>query len=318
MKNKLQFSVIVPAFNAEKTIASSIESVLSQTVDDFEIIICNDASTDRTAKVVRSFSDKRIVVIENKLNLGEGKTRDRAISIARGNWLAVLDADDAWLPRRLEKLLAATESNSLQSQMIFDNIMICHDAPGGLVAWQPIRSKHAFKAFGSESVDVPFKNFIRSDRLLIKPIIPTSFVQKLRIRHSEKKFAADIEFFIRLIHAGLKLRYIPEALYLYRVTPGSATAAASSSVHLMRECIEECAEYGWNDPEVLDAFLYKIRSLRDNEALYALAAKMRSGNFAAAIRVVMNNPSILRILPRRLSRHLAYQTHRILHSGHSR
>lgn len=136
------------------------------------------------------------------------------------------------------------------------------------------------------------------------------------MKHSRRAFGEDAEFFIRLLHIGAQLRYVPEPLYLYRATPGSATAKAG--VHLMRECIEDCFELGWSDAEIRAAFLFKIESLRRNELLYAIAASLRKGNVWAAIAVLGRNPGLLRILPRRAAGHLAYRLHRAWRNGKGR
>jgi len=310
--NKPQVSVIVPAYNAGSMIGDTITSVLAQSFSNFELIICNDASTDDTVEVVHSFKDDRIRLIQNPINSGEGKTRDHAISVAKGQWLAVLDADDAWMPERLERLLGAVGNQ--RDCMIFDDIMTCHDTLQGLVPWRSLRGTNAFGAKGTAPREVKFEDFLRSDRLLIKPLISSQIVRESGVQHSQRRFGADSEFFIRLVHFGLKLIYLPEPMYLYRVTPGSATAVAGGA-HLMRDCIEECERFNWNEPSIREAFRWKISALRDNELLYKIAENIKDHDVFEAILVIFRNPRILRILPRRLSRHLTYQIHRWVHSG---
>ena len=95
--------MIMAAYNAGKTIDTAISSVLSQTYGNFELIVINDCSTDDTADKVRSFSDERIVLLENETNMGVSKTRHRGAAEAKGEWIAILDSDDAWEPDKLEK-----------------------------------------------------------------------------------------------------------------------------------------------------------------------------------------------------------------------
>lgn len=96
-------SVIMPAYNAEKYIAQAIESILGQTFDDFEFIIINDCSSDRTEEIILSYDDPRIVYLKNAQNLGVAKTLNRGLAIARGEYIARMDADDISMPERLEK-----------------------------------------------------------------------------------------------------------------------------------------------------------------------------------------------------------------------
>ena len=96
-------SVIIPAYNAEKYIGEAIESALNQTRPAKEIIVVDDASTDRTAEIARSFGE-RVKVLVNEVNSGPGHSRNAGVAASTGDYLAFLDADDKWLPVHLENL----------------------------------------------------------------------------------------------------------------------------------------------------------------------------------------------------------------------
>lgn len=97
------FSVVIPLYNKEKFIKHTIQSVLDQTFQDFEIIIVNDGSTDGSVEVVKQFEDERIHLIEQK-NAGVSAARNRGIQEAKYDLIAFLDADDEWLPNHLEEM----------------------------------------------------------------------------------------------------------------------------------------------------------------------------------------------------------------------
>ena len=97
-------SAIIPLYNKEHFVAKTIESVLSQTTNDFELIIVNDGSTDHSADIVASFSDPRIVFVEQQ-NGGVSSARNHGIRIAKGEFIAFLDADDTWHPEFMEQML---------------------------------------------------------------------------------------------------------------------------------------------------------------------------------------------------------------------
>ena len=122
-------SVIMPAYNAEKYIADAIKSVLQQTYPHFELIIVDDASQDRTVEIVCSFNDERIKLIRHATNQGPGGARNTAIEAAKGRWMAVLDADDQWLPHRLEKLVQAAQEAG-EGYFISDDLLICFEKIG--------------------------------------------------------------------------------------------------------------------------------------------------------------------------------------------
>lgn len=97
----IKFSVVIPLFNKEKSIKSTLKSVLEQTFTDFEVIIVNDGSTDNTLKVIQSFSDPRIRII-NKINGGVSSARNTGIENAKYDWISFIDGDDLWCKEYLE------------------------------------------------------------------------------------------------------------------------------------------------------------------------------------------------------------------------
>jgi glycosyltransferase involved in cell wall biosynthesis len=104
-------SVIVPAYNAARTIETTLRSVLDQTVDELELIVVDDGSTDHTPDVVRSVKDARLRLIQQP-NAGHASARNAGVNAASGRFVAVVDADDLWLPQKLERQLAVFASNS--------------------------------------------------------------------------------------------------------------------------------------------------------------------------------------------------------------
>ena len=96
-------SVLIPTYNAVGFIKNTLDAVLKQTFQDFEIVIIDDASTDETENIIRSFSDSRIRFFKNEKNLGITDTRNKLCSKALGEYIAVLDHDDICLPKRLEE-----------------------------------------------------------------------------------------------------------------------------------------------------------------------------------------------------------------------
>ncbi len=99
-------SIIMPSYNTGKFIAESVNSVLAQTYENWELIIVDDCSTDETDAVVSELDDDRIIYIKNEENSGAAVSRNRALREAKGKWIAFLDSDDLWEPTKLERQLA--------------------------------------------------------------------------------------------------------------------------------------------------------------------------------------------------------------------
>ena len=106
-------SIITPAYNAEKYIGSTIESVLSQTYQNWEMLIVDDCSHDNTVKVVEEYCniDTRIRLIKLSQNQGVAGARNTALSQAKGEYIAFLDSDDMWMPRKLDRQYHFMEEN---------------------------------------------------------------------------------------------------------------------------------------------------------------------------------------------------------------
>jgi len=103
-------SVIIPAFNAGGFIHRTIESILAQTYSDYEIIVVDDGSTDNTAEAVKSYGSKVNYIYQE--NSGQGAARNRGIAAAQGEWIALLDHDDEWLPEKLRLQMELLQRNT--------------------------------------------------------------------------------------------------------------------------------------------------------------------------------------------------------------
>ena len=97
----MKFSIIIPLYNKGKGILRSINSIINQSYNDFELIIVNDGSTDDSVQNVKIINDKRISIY-NQINSGPSAARNKGISLAKGDWILFLDADDELLPNALE------------------------------------------------------------------------------------------------------------------------------------------------------------------------------------------------------------------------
>lgn len=109
----INISVIIPIYNKESRIKYSIESVLSQTYENFELILINDGSTDQSGKIAKeySFIDKRIRYID-QINQGVSKARNKGIEIAKGKYITFLDADDEWDREFLKDMISSINGSN--------------------------------------------------------------------------------------------------------------------------------------------------------------------------------------------------------------
>jgi glycosyltransferase involved in cell wall biosynthesis len=216
-------SVIIPAYNAEKFIGETIVSVLKQSHSNLELIIINDGSKDNTLSILNHFaeSDKRIRLL-NKTNTGVSDTRNKGIELAKGEFIAFLDADDVWLENNLEKKVDLLSSNP-QLGFVYSNM---YQADKDLQN----------RTLAPEGKD----NNILEDLLMWNgEVIPgpcsNLVIRRKCIEHGIRfdprlTTIADQDFTVQLAHQ-FKGKLIPEPLWVYRILPGSM----SKSLQVMEE-----------------------------------------------------------------------------------
>lgn len=217
------FSIVIAAFQAEATISEALESALTQTYPALEIIVCDDGSTDRTADVLNSYGTSITVVRQD--NLGEAAAKNTAVRQARGDYVVVLDADDVFLPQRLEALAWLAMSRPDLDILVTDAVV---EADG-----MPLRrAYHAEWPFplSDQRAAILDRNFVlglcavRRERWLAAE----GFDPQLA-------YAADWDFWQRLILSGSRVGLVNEPLARYRLKVGTLS---SNRVHLVRARLE--------------------------------------------------------------------------------
>jgi len=110
----MNFSVLIPCYNAERWLEQTLTSVLAQTVPPLEVVIVNDGSTDRSLTIIENIRQLTSIpfVLVNTNRLGEGRVRYAGIDVTQGDWVAFLDADDWWEPNHLARIQAAMEGST--------------------------------------------------------------------------------------------------------------------------------------------------------------------------------------------------------------
>lgn len=223
-------TVIIPAFNAERDIASAIGSVRAGTETDVEILVADDASTDGTAACVAEIAaqDGQVRLISSAINAGPGAARNRALAEARGEWVAVLDADDSYHPGRLRSLIQLGQR--FRANVVSDNLLLCRDAPMCEEPMIPRSWLPEAKVLGvTEFVE---RNIVRRGQPRVsygfmKPIIRRSFLLEHGIRYEESRFAEDYILGLSMLLEGATWAVSPEPFYRYTVRSGSLTESHS-------------------------------------------------------------------------------------------
>lgn len=216
-------SVLMPVYNAERFLREAIDSILSQTFTDFELIIVNDGSTDKSEKIMREYSDPRIKYFKNEVNRGLIETRNTLINKAAGEYISFLDSDDVSVPDRLAIQTHFLDTNPDYAMCGSLGIMI--DGDGNRIKnmnlscnWEEIKSTLLFTStFIQSSIT------IRRNVLLENPY------------DGHFPVAEDYELWSRL-STKHKLKNIPLYLTKYR---WHDTNISQTKETLMRKCVQK-------------------------------------------------------------------------------
>lgn len=214
----MKISVLLPAYNAQDFIAKAIKSALSQTLPPLEILVIDDCSNDGTAHMVRVLAEKEggkaIRLLKTEKNSGPAHARNIGLAAAKGEWIAILDADDFMAPDRLERLAACAIDSG--ADIIADNV--CYYYASAEEVSQPLFHQ------GGTFKDITLMDFFKSARPdngesdygLLKPMIRRDFLRAHNIRYPEhSRHGEDFLFIAELLLSGAHYVLSPEVGYFY-------------------------------------------------------------------------------------------------------
>lgn len=209
-------SVIMPAYNAAPFIEEAISSVMSQTVEDWELIVIDDGSSDSTREIVAKFveADERIHLLINKNNMGVAKTRNRGLDTCSGVYVALLDSDDYWKPHMLERMIACARETDADIiycsyELVDENgLQVCNDFI--------VPSATTFK-----------ESIVRSV-ITCSTVLLTSKLAKNN-RFPTNMYHEDIALWFQILKEGGTARGVPEVLAAYRQRANSRSAGKLKS-----------------------------------------------------------------------------------------
>ncbi len=253
-------SVIIAAYNAATYIATSIQSVLRQSHTRLEVIVIDDGSKDATAEIVRTFAqqDERVVLLTGHANEGVSAARNRGLTYARGDWVAILDADDLFHENRLELLLTFAATHVLD--VAADNLEMRNFGTGAP------RGKAFPDAWMDPTTDITIVDFLERDlpgmfvRELgfIKPIIRAEFLRAHGISYDPSIWAGeDFLLYLDCLKAGARFRLMTDALYIYHLREGSASSGRNASLELQRGNALLLERLAPSDPAIRDLLLLR-------------------------------------------------------------
>jgi succinoglycan biosynthesis protein ExoO len=289
-------SIIIAAWNAERTILSAIASALLQTDVDVEVVVADDASTDGTANLVESVKDSRVRLVRCAANGGPSAARNAALEAARGAWIAVLDADDTMLPGRIAALSARARAHDLD--IVADNMWVQ-------------RGDLAPRLFIAESSDstlerVTLEKFCLRNLLFggaagygyLKPMFRAAFLRRAGLRYDPAmRVGEDFMLVAEALAQGARYGRLRGAWYNYTVAPGSIShrlSLAQANAMLAADA-RFLARFGASlPPRARYAMQLHHDSVRDGAAFIAMVDDIKRRAPAALLRQAWRCPAAVR------------------------
>lgn len=289
-------SVVVPVFNAAATLSAAIASVQRQALPDLEIILVDDASTDASRVVIAALAaaDRRIVAEYLEMNAGPAVARNRGLEVARGRWIALLDADDAYLPDRLATLLAAAEVS--KAEMVSDNILLVDPVSGGErgLAWPPAALRAAPWIDSARFIAGNFFHRREPGFGFMKAVIDRAFIERHRLRYDPAlRLGEDYEFYWACLAHGARWQVVASAHYRYHLTPNSATRCITPEQIAALLASTEAAIAATDDPAILSLLRHRRQQLCGFHQHHAAVRDLKAGRYAAGLGKLMREPAVL-------------------------
>lgn len=212
-------SVIMSAYNAAPYIAQAIESLQQQTYPHFELIIIDDASTDNTVEIVEQIADGRIVLLRNTTNVGPAISRNRGVEVAKGEFLAILDADDLAVATRFEKQVRVFESLPTTDVIWTDTQMITREGEMLCMKYAPPAQTVIDLLRDAPNKVGEGRNFITNSSVMMK----RSAVIGAGAYDESLAWGEDGNLWIKMLRNGARFHHLPEALIFFRILTTSLT-----------------------------------------------------------------------------------------------
>jgi teichuronic acid biosynthesis glycosyltransferase TuaG len=203
-----EVSVIMPAYNCQKTIRESIRSVREQSYKDWELIVVDDGSSDGTPNIVLDLcdQDERIVFHQNDQNRGVSATRNKGISLAQGDWIAFLDSDDCWEKDKLEKQLCRAAKKRAGFIFTGSSFINANGVPFSGIFEVPIR--------------VTYKSLLKHNVISCSSVlIRKEYFKDIQMERDDMH--EDFAVWLRILKTGVTAFGINEPLLIYRISSGS-------------------------------------------------------------------------------------------------
>jgi glycosyltransferase involved in cell wall biosynthesis len=294
-------TVIMANYNGAAYLADAIASVQRQSLRNLELIVSDDGSNDDSIRIVNEAigADPRIRLIEGEQNGGPGAARNKALAIAKGDWVAIMDSDDLMQPSRLATLVEAAERDG--ADIVADNLVEFEkevSRPSGYLLTG---------IWGQAPFWVDIKEYVQLNELYhsgpalgyLKPMFRSSLFAEPGLHYDETlRIGEDFDLVLRMMHRGKRFRVYPLKLYYYRKHGASASHRLSERALLAMKAanlrfLDQLAD---SDRPLASAIRARARSIETALAYEELLCALKGGSLLKAFGIAATRPQAIALL----------------------
>jgi succinoglycan biosynthesis protein ExoU len=285
-----QFSVIIAAYNAEATLARAVNSALEQP-ETAEVIVVDDASIDGTCDHVHKLSshDPRVRLLRLDVNGGPARARNRGIDAARSPWIALLDADDFFLPDRLSRFARLAEHDFAADDIAFVSAEKADMVDPALFDVADQATPLTTASFATGNMSGRHK---RGEMGFLKPVMSRAFLERHQLRYDESmRLGEDVDLYLRALLAGARFLLLRQVGYCAVVRPTSLSAAhGAADLAALHDALVRNAKRaaeGSTDRTAILTLAAQVRQRRDHRLFLdrkAVAGLLAALRFAFSTR----------------------------------
>lgn len=219
-------SIILPVYNSEKFVAKTINSILNQTFTDWELIVIDDFSKDRSLKVIEELKNDKFIILKNDQNRGAAYSRNRGINVASGRFIAFVDSDDIWRKDKLEKQIKFMEDNEIGFSF---------------TSYERVRENGELLTRVNVPMEIKYDELLKNTIILNSTVVfDTKNIDKNLIWMPEYRTSEDTAMFFRILRNGHDAYGINDYLIKYTIRSNSLSSNKFKNMISLWKVYKEC------------------------------------------------------------------------------
>ena len=258
-------SILMPVYNVAPYLREAMDSILTQTFQDFELIVLDDCSPDNSSEILDTYTDERIVRYRGEKNMGLSNVLNVGLQMARGEFIARMDNDDLSTPERLATQVAYLDAHP--------EIDLCS------CGMELFGAKHETWVREANVEDVKITALFHSPILHASSMWRRASFERVGLRFLQEMVPAeDYDMWTRAMAAGLRLVNIPQVMYKYRIHPSQATTQTDKTAHKDREVKANFLRMLYPNEDMTDVNLLPVQTVSDIGRIKQSVTKLIEAN----------------------------------------